>query len=81
MRLVLKTLSYGSAHVVVAVLVAYVITGDIIQALGIGLLEPVVQTGVFALHEMFWEGTLKARMAKIGGILKNMSIFFPRSKT
>lgn len=67
MRLVFKTLSYGSMHVVVAVLVAYAITGDFIQSLGIGLIEPIVQTGVFAVHEMVWEGTFKKNVTKILG--------------
>lgn len=55
MRLVLKTTSYGITHVVVATAVAYAITGNIAMALGIGLIEPIVQTGVFALHDYLWE--------------------------
>ncbi len=30
-------------------------TGDLSQALGIGTIEPLVQTGVFALHDRLWE--------------------------
>jgi uncharacterized membrane protein len=55
MRLALKTLSYGVLHVGVATTVAYALTGNLVTALGIGLLEPVVQTGVFAVHEWLWE--------------------------
>ncbi|MEM9965561.1 MAG: DUF2061 domain-containing protein [Asticcacaulis sp.] len=55
MRLAAKTLSYGLVHVVVAASVAYVLTGSWAIALGIGLLEPVVQTLVFPLHEKLWE--------------------------
>jgi uncharacterized membrane protein len=31
-------------------------------ALGIGLIEPFVQTGVFALHDWFWEGSGKTQV-------------------
>ena len=54
-RLACKTASYGALHVCVAAAVAYVITGDLGQALGIGTIEPLVQTGVFALHDRLWE--------------------------
>ncbi len=56
MRLALKTLSYGATHIVVATMVAYFLTGNLMAAIGIGILEPLVQTGVFTLHEMLWEG-------------------------
>lgn len=55
MRLALKTLSYASVHVVVASSVAYILTGNWKAALGIGLLEPMVQTVVFPLHDWLWE--------------------------
>lgn len=56
MRLLLKTLSYGATHIAVATTVAYLLTGDLLVAVGLGLIEPIVQTGVFALHEQLWEG-------------------------
>lgn len=55
MRLVYKTISYGLVHIIVATAVAYLITGNLAMALGIGLIEPIVQTGVFALHDYVWE--------------------------
>jgi uncharacterized membrane protein len=60
MRLLLKTLSYGATHIAVATTVAYLLTGDLLVALGLGLIEPIVQTGVFALHEQLWEGKRNA---------------------
>ena len=54
-RLACKTASYGALHVCVAAAVAYAVTGDLSQALGIGTIEPLVQTGVFALHDRLWE--------------------------
>lgn len=50
----LKTGSYSVMHICVAVLVAYVLSGDIRVALGIGIIEPLVQTGFFYLHDRFW---------------------------
>ncbi|ESQ77969.1 DUF2061 domain-containing protein [Asticcacaulis sp. YBE204] len=55
MRLLFKTLTYGVLHVGVATGVAYVLTGNLAISLGIGLLEPCVQTLVFPLHEYLWE--------------------------
>ncbi|MEZ5838902.1 MAG: DUF2061 domain-containing protein [Hyphomicrobiales bacterium] len=62
-RLTLKTISYGTVHVAVATTVAYLLTGNFTAALGIGLIEPAIQTGVFALHEMVWEGRTNAANA------------------
>jgi uncharacterized membrane protein len=59
MRLALKTLSYGTLHIGVATAVAYALTGNLTAALGIGLIEPLVQTAVFAIHERLWEGDPK----------------------
>ena len=56
MKLVAKTASYGAVHVAVATTLAYLLTGDVAAAIGIGLIEPIVQTGVFAVHERLWEG-------------------------
>ena len=55
MRLAAKTTSYGIAHVIVATAVAYALTGNLTAAIGIGLIEPVIQTGVFTVHEILWE--------------------------
>ncbi len=55
MRLAMKTISYGIVHIIVAVSVAFALTGDIMISLGIGLIEPLVQTVVFFFHDLFWE--------------------------
>lgn len=55
MRLALKTLSYASLHVCVASSVAFILTGNWQAALGIGLLEPLIQTFVFPMHDWLWE--------------------------
>lgn len=55
MRRLAKTASYCVIHITVATLVAYIISGNFAVALGIGLIEPLVQTGVFYVHEILWE--------------------------
>ena len=54
-KLLFKTISYGSIHVCVAVAVSYGITRNLKMALEIGIIEPIVQAGVFAIHDYFWE--------------------------
>jgi uncharacterized membrane protein len=49
-----KTLTYCLMHFMVAIFVAYMISGDWKVALSIGIIEPLVQTGFFNLHERKW---------------------------
>ena len=65
MRLFVKTASYGITHIIVATGIAYLLTGDWLVALGIGLIEPVVQTGVFAVHDYLWERNRGSEGVKI----------------
>jgi len=55
MRRIAKTGTYCILHITVATAVAYALSGDWKVALGIGLIEPLVQTGVFYMHESAWE--------------------------
>jgi|HigsolmetaAR201D_1030396.scaffolds.fasta_scaffold130759_1 uncharacterized membrane protein len=54
MRPIVKTLSYGAMHLTVAVGVAYAVSGDWHVALGIGIIEPAIQTLAYAVHERLW---------------------------
>jgi uncharacterized membrane protein len=54
MRDWLKTTTYGAMHLMVAMAVAYALTGSWKIALGIGLIEPAVQTVFYSLHERLW---------------------------
>ena len=54
MRLMAKTGTYAATHFIVAVAVAYALTQDWRIALGIGLIEPLVQTVAYAVHERAW---------------------------
>lgn len=52
--LALKIASYGVMHLVVAMLVAWVITQDWRMALAIGFVEPFFQTIAYSFHDRFW---------------------------
>lgn len=49
-----KTITYCFMHFLVAIAVAYALSGDWRIALSIGIIEPLVQTGFFNLHERAW---------------------------
>ena len=53
-RVALKTVTYGVMHFAVAVLVAFALTRDIAVALAIGIIEPLVQTVFFTVHDRIW---------------------------
>lgn len=53
-RAALKTITYGLMHLVVAVAVAYAVTGNWQAALAVGLIEPLVQTFAYNFHERAW---------------------------
>jgi uncharacterized membrane protein len=61
----LKPLTYSVTHLMVAVLVAYALTRDWRVALGVGLIEPAVQTVAYVLHERAWSrvGSRRTRPA------------------
>ncbi|RYG28372.1 MAG: DUF2061 domain-containing protein [Burkholderiales bacterium] len=50
----LKPVTYSIMHLVVAISVAYALTGDWRIALGVGVIEPMVQTVAYMLHEKAW---------------------------
>ncbi|MFN4287420.1 MAG: DUF2061 domain-containing protein [Brevundimonas sp.] len=63
-QIALKTLSYGVMHFAVAVGVAFVLTGgNLALALAIGLIEPLVQTVFFTVHDRIW-ARIEARRAR-----------------
>ena len=64
-RPLLKTLTYGVMHLTVAIAVAYAITRDWRVALAIGVVEPVVQTGAYAVHERVWSRLGRRAQARV----------------
>ena len=53
-RTLKKTLSYYMMHISVAMIVAYMITGNLIMAATLSLIEPTVQAFAFFFHEKAW---------------------------
>lgn len=65
----LKTGTYAIMHFVVAIIVAYLLTGSWRMALAIGLIEPFVQTFAFAIHERVWHrATMRPADAAVEGV-------------
>jgi len=60
----LKTLTFALLHFGVAFSVAYVLTGSIAVATGVGLIEPLVNTVAFHFHERAWR---RAEIRRAGG--------------
>lgn len=50
----LKPVTYSLMHLTVAISVAYALTRDWRIALGVGVIEPMVQTVAYMLHEKAW---------------------------
>ena len=61
-RLALKIASYGVMHLVVAILVAFAITGDWRLALAVGVVEPFFQTIAYTFHDRAWHRIEHRRM-------------------
>ena len=53
-RTLKKTLSYYIMHISVAMIVAYMITENLIMAATLSLIEPTVQAFAFFFHEKVW---------------------------
>lgn len=63
-QIALKTVTYGVMHFVVAVAVAFALTGNLRASLAIGLIEPLVQTVFFTFHDRFWTSVESRKIAK-----------------
>jgi uncharacterized membrane protein len=56
-----KTITFALLHFGVAFSLTYLLTGSIAVATGVGLIEPIVNTVVFYLHERAWRRPARAR--------------------
>ena len=54
-----KTVTYCVIHFTVAIAVAYALTGNWAIALSIGIIEPLMQTCFFNMHERGWNSARK----------------------
>jgi uncharacterized membrane protein len=62
-QIALKTVTYGLMHFVVAVSVAWALTQNWRVALAIGIVEPLVQSLCFTVHDRIWT-SIEARKAR-----------------
>lgn len=53
-RTLKKTFSYYIMHISIAMLVGFIVTGNIWMAMTLSLLEPTVQAVAFFFHEKVW---------------------------
>ncbi|MVW78493.1 DUF2061 domain-containing protein [Bordetella sp. 02P26C-1] len=65
-RMLLKTGSYYLMHIMVAAMVAYLVTGNLIASLTLSLLEPTVQAFAYFFHEKAWSRAA-SRQSQTGG--------------
>ena len=54
-RMFKKTISYYIMHITVAMVIGYVVTGNIWMAITLSLVEPTVQAVAYFIHERVWE--------------------------
>ncbi|MEZ5691750.1 MAG: DUF2061 domain-containing protein [Rickettsiales bacterium] len=65
----MKTLTYCLMHFVVAITVAYLLSGNWAIALSIGIIEPLVQTFCYNLHERGWKKAADGYQRKYLGLM------------
>lgn len=53
-RMFKKTLSYYVMHITVAMIVGYLVTGNLWMAITLSLIEPTVQAFAYFFHEKLW---------------------------
>lgn len=53
-RSIIKALSWRILATVITAIVALIITGDVLLAAKIGLIDTLIKLGVYYLHERFW---------------------------
>lgn len=64
-RMFKKTLSYYIMHITVAMVVGYIVTGNIWMAITLSLVEPTVQAVAYFIHERIWEKKVQTQDSKI----------------
>lgn len=50
----MKTISYGIMHFIIAFSVSYIMSGSFALASAIALIEPIIQTFAYFIHEKVW---------------------------
>jgi uncharacterized membrane protein len=61
----IKTMTFGVMHFVIAFSVAYLLTGDVVIGGAVALIEPAVNTVAYYFHDRVWE-RWRARRQAVG---------------
>lgn len=64
-----KTITYCLMHFTVAITIAYILSGNWAIALSIGIIEPLVQTFCYNLHERGWNKAGETHRARYAGLM------------
>ena len=75
-ELALKIASYGVMHLIVAILVAFALTRDWRLALAVGVVEPIVQTVAYSIHDRVWHRVERRKM--LSGVEETAEAFTAR---
>ena len=54
MKIAYKTMTYGVTHMIVAFLAAWAVSGSLLIAVGISMVEPAFQITAYFIHEKLW---------------------------
>lgn len=78
----MKTLSYGTMHFIVAFTVSYSLTGSLAIAGSIAMVEPLIQTFAYNIHEKIWDKIkMKDKNSQNFDCIIEESIIIPKNKT
>lgn len=64
-----KTLSFAVMHIAVAFSVVWLMTGDVLIGGAVALVEPMVNTVGYHIHEAFWTRRRALRSAGTGALM------------
>lgn len=57
-----KTVSYFVVHITIAFIVSWIVSDSLIVALGISMIEPLLQMLGFYIHERVWNNKVSERL-------------------
>jgi len=66
-----KTLSFAVVHFSVAFTIGYLMTGNILVGGAIALVEPIINTVAFHLHELAWKQNETPKLIDINEVNPN----------
>jgi len=67
-----KTFSFAAVHFTVAFTVAYLMTGSVLVGGALALVEPLINTVAFHVHERIWNRVQKARQSSSTNFAQQM---------